>query len=67
MTCAQGLLHLLWGGGGPKLECYGTVCALKQLGLRTVIGSQNYRTDMLKKLHTSDLATIQIKNFDPTT
>ena len=25
MTCAQGLLRLLWGGGGPKLECYGTV------------------------------------------
>ena len=24
MTCAQGLLRLLWGGGGPKLECYGT-------------------------------------------
>ena len=24
MTCAQGLLRLLWGGG-PKLECYGTV------------------------------------------
>ena len=24
MTCAQGLLHLLWGG--PKLECYGTDC-----------------------------------------
>ena len=23
MTCAQGLLRLLWGG--PKLECYGTV------------------------------------------
>ena len=23
MTCAQGLLRLLWGGG-PKLECYGT-------------------------------------------
>ena len=23
MTCEQGLLHLLWGGG-PKLECYGT-------------------------------------------
>ena len=22
MTCAQGLLRLLWGG--PKLECYGT-------------------------------------------
>ena len=25
MTCAQGLLRLLWGGGGAKLECYGTV------------------------------------------
>ena len=25
MTCAQGLLRLLWGGG-PKLECYGTDC-----------------------------------------
>ena len=24
MTCEQGLLRLLWGGGGPKLECYGT-------------------------------------------
>ena len=24
MTCAQGLLRLLWGG--PKLECYGTDC-----------------------------------------
>ena len=24
MTCAQGLLRLFWGG--PKLECYGTVC-----------------------------------------
>ena len=24
MTCAHGLLRLLWGGG-PKLECYGTV------------------------------------------
>ena len=24
MTCEQGLLRLLWGGG-PKLECYGTV------------------------------------------
>ena len=24
MTCAQGLLRLLWGGS--KLECYGTVC-----------------------------------------
>ena len=23
MTCAQGLLRLLWGG--PKLECYGNV------------------------------------------
>ena len=23
MTCAQGLMRLLWGGG-PKLECYGT-------------------------------------------
>ena len=23
MTCEQGLLRLLWGGG-PKLECYGT-------------------------------------------
>ena len=23
MTCAQGLLRLLWGGG-PKLECYET-------------------------------------------
>ena len=22
MTCAQGLLRLLWGG--PRLECYGT-------------------------------------------
>ena len=24
MTCEQGLLRLLWGGGGAKLECYGT-------------------------------------------
>ena len=24
MICEQGLLLLLWGGGGPKLECYGT-------------------------------------------
>ena len=29
MTCAQGLLRLLWGGGGPKLECYGTVLSCK--------------------------------------
>ena len=28
MTCAQGLLRLLWGGGGPKLECYGTAFKL---------------------------------------
>ena len=31
MTCAQGLLHLLWGGGGPKLECYGTARILLAL------------------------------------
>ena len=32
MTCAQGLLRLLWGGGGgggPKLECYGTACPVE--------------------------------------
>ena len=29
MTCAQGLLRLLWGGG-PKLECYGTDCKAPQ-------------------------------------
>ena len=29
MTCEQGLLRLLWGGGGGlKLECYGTAYAL---------------------------------------
>ena len=27
MTCAQGLLRLLWGG--PKLECYGTANSIK--------------------------------------
>ena len=26
MTCAQGLLRLLWGA--PKLECYGTGCQM---------------------------------------
>ena len=29
MTCAQGLLRLLWGGG-PKLECYGTADGFSQ-------------------------------------
>ena len=28
MTCAQGLLRLLWGG--PKLECYGTDYIVEQ-------------------------------------
>ena len=42
MTCAQGLLRLLWGGG-PKLECYGTACLyvylhdLKSLAARILL------------------------------
>ena len=37
MTCAQGLLRLLWGGG-PKLECYGTAGGIIFFGnLTTVI------------------------------
>ena len=32
MTCEQGLLRLLWGGGGgPKLECYGTAPTVQNL------------------------------------
>ena len=30
MTCAQGLLRLLWGGN-PKLECYGTDATIASL------------------------------------
>ena len=37
MTCAQGLLRLLWGGG-PKLECYGTAKAVR---CRFLIGNGN--------------------------
>ena len=32
MTCAQGLLRLLWGGG-PKLECYGTESVAQESNL----------------------------------
>ena len=40
MTCAQGLLRLLWGGG-PKLECYGTVYKRREIGVpkETNLGS----------------------------
>ena len=37
MTCAQGLLRLLWGGGGPKLECYGTGSPYFQSKLRAKV------------------------------
>ena len=35
MTCAQGLLRLLWGG--PKLECYGTALTRSFHPLRFVL------------------------------
>ena len=34
MTCAQGLLRLLWGG--PKLECYGTALHRVTVAVRFV-------------------------------
>ena len=37
MTCAQGLLRLLWGGG-PKLECYGTEYGLQTHNIADLIG-----------------------------
>ena len=37
MTCAQGLLRLLWGGG-PKLECYGTVCCAVLFSVKESVG-----------------------------
>ena len=36
MTCAQGLLRLLWGGG-PKLECYGTVSEFKDNNVEDIV------------------------------
>ena len=47
MTCAQGLLRLLWGGGGPKLECYGT--AVYNLSLQFF--SMLMQLNILHKLH----------------
>ena len=35
MTCAQGLLRLLWGG--PKLECYGTDINCEQVQLLSTL------------------------------
>ena len=35
MTCAQGLLRLLWGG--PKLECYGTDWAVTELNSQSFV------------------------------
>ena len=42
MTCAQGLLRLLWGGG-PKLECYGTERARPGVGAIQYIYIYIYR------------------------
>ena len=51
MTCAQGLLRLLWGGGGPKLECYGTDCHfalwdqhIKEVALAVLVLKQTRQT-----------------------
>ena len=44
MTCAQGLLRLLWGG--PKLECYGT--GQDRLGILALLRVERellYKTD----------------------
>ena len=41
MTCAQGLLRLLWGG--PKLECYGTGRAKGRVRLHRARGSAELR------------------------
>ena len=38
MTCAQGLLRLFWGGGGSKLECYGTAAENVLVHLLTTSG-----------------------------
>ena len=52
MTCAQGLLRLLWGG--PKLECYGTAF---QPGV--AIPSRYYTVKTFEKKHESSKATVK--------
>ena len=49
MTCAQGLLRLLWGG--PKLECYGTAylpTTLLSPRKPTVLANKNLRNNNKK-------------------
>ena len=65
MTCAQGLLRLLWGG--PKLECYGTAHSNMQLGsvLDLLVG---YCTTcvpqlFLSKLHAHKQRILPILSF----
>ena len=52
MTCAQGLLRLLWGGGGPKLECYVTE-QLSNAALTKKIYSIRFCQNIKLSQHTS--------------
>ena len=48
MTCAQGLLRLLWGGG-PKLECYGTDHITIECSLLTAMLVRNWPKSVRRK------------------
>ena len=48
MTCAQGLLRLLWGRG-PKLECYGTDLVTR-IQKHVPNGKPNQESDVAKHL-----------------